>query len=422
MDSFRADLDRLSARIEINRRTLVQKGKEPSSPVKLEGVEPLTSALQAAIQKANTQIAAHNAMIDNLATEQAKLKAEIWKCIIEESRGLIETYASAKLKIDKAIEGLSSAVMGKMAELTQVKTKLREIEKKITSVQPTVEAINRTLASFGFTSFKLAPADMNNNRYRLVRGDGSDAAKTLSEGEKSFITFLYFYHLIRGSHSESGSTADRIVVFDDPVSSLDSDVLFIVSTLIKDVLREACSGSGRIKQAFVLTHNIYFHKEVSYDRRRSGGCMAHETFWIVRKIDGVTQVTKFDHNPIKTSYELLWNEVKVENRSNTTIQNTLRRIVENYFKILGGVDTTAIIGCFEGNDQQIASSLFSWVNDGSHSVHDDLYISADDQIVERYLRVFRDIFEKSDHGGHYRMMMGIDSSTTVAPDVSSVTA
>ena len=150
--------------------------------------------------------------------------------------------------------------------------------------------------------------------------------------------------------------------------------------------------------------------------------MAHETFWIVRKIDGVTQVTQFDHNPIKTSYELLWNEVKVENRSNTTIQNTLRRIVENYFKILGGVDTTEIIGCFEGNDQQIASSLFSWVNDGSHSVHDDLYISADDQLVERYLRVFREIFEKSDHGGHYRMMMGIDSSATVAPDVSPVAA
>lgn len=36
---------------------------------------------------------------------------------------------------------------------------------------------------------------------------------------------------------------------------------------------------------------------------------------------------KQQNNPIKTSYELLWAEVRNENRSNVTIQNTLRRIL-----------------------------------------------------------------------------------------------
>jgi len=33
---------------------------------------------------------------------------------------------------------------------------------------------------------------------------------------------------------------------------------------------------------FVLTHNIYFHKVVSFNRRRDPKVrLAHETFWIV---------------------------------------------------------------------------------------------------------------------------------------------
>lgn len=127
-------------------------------------------------------------------------------------------------------------------------------------------------------------------------------------------------------------TVDRIVMFDDPVSSLDSDVLFIVSSLIKRILEEARKGEGRVKQVFVLTHNIYIHKEVSFDPDRRGGCKGYETFWIVRKQDDVSVLTPYDHNPIKTSYELLWAEVRSANRSNLPFQNTLRRILESYFK------------------------------------------------------------------------------------------
>jgi wobble nucleotide-excising tRNase len=239
-----------------------------------------------------------------------------------------------------------------------------------------------------------------------LAGGGDNAAATLSEGAKSFVCFLYFYHLLHGSMSDSDLTTDRIVVFDDPVSSLDSDVLFIVSTLIKRVLKEASEGIGQIKQAFLLTHNIYFHKEVSFDPNRGAESRAHETFWIVRKVNGVSRIVNYKYNPIKTSYELLWSEVRSPNRSNITIQNTLRRIIENYFKILGNIDTNEIIAKFEGKDQQVCASLFSWVNDGSHSAHDDLYVSVDDQVVARYPDVFRRIFETTEHHGHYRMMMG----------------
>ncbi|SHG92957.1 AAA family ATPase [Bradyrhizobium erythrophlei] len=403
---LRADVDRIAARLAVNKRLLEAKKREPSTPVTLEPLAELAEPIIARIATANASIAAHNALVDNIAAERGTLIGQIWKYLLDEYSATIEKYRAEWDALDKAVGGLTTGLAAKEGQLLTARAELRELEKKVTSVQPTVSAINSLLTSFGFSGFTLRTAGERGHLYEIVRNGGDNAAATLSEGEKSFVCFLYFYHLLRGSVSESDVTSDRIVVFDDPVSSLDSDVLFIVSNLIKRLLKEASDGKGQIKQVFLLTHNIYFHKEVSFDRNRGAECRAQETFWIVRKVDGVSKVVGYNHNPIKTSYELLWAEVRNPNRSNMTIQNTLRRIIENYFKILGNVDTDDIIAQFEGKDQQLCTSLFSWVNDGSHSAHDDLYISADDSVVARYLDVFRRIFEKTDHHGHYKMMMG----------------
>ena len=162
--------------------------------------------------------------------------------------------------------------------------------------------INSLLAGFGFRSFSLAVSPCG-KLYTLRRPDGTDAKDTLSEGEKSFITFLYFYHLLKGSASESGVTTDRVVVFDDPVSSLDSDILFIVGSLIRGLFKEVHAKKGQIKQIFVFTHNVYFHKEVTFNPKSKYCGKKDETFWTIRKTADRSKVQKHDSNPIKTSYE-----------------------------------------------------------------------------------------------------------------------
>jgi wobble nucleotide-excising tRNase len=181
----------------------------------------------------------------------------------------------------------------------------------------------------------------------------ADAKETLSEGDRSFVTFLYFYHLLKGSARESGMRTDRIVVFDDPVSSVDSEILFIVSSLIKELMLEVRAKTGYIKQIFVLTHNVYFHREVTFNPRRCDKAMNDQAFWVVRKVNQRTRTEKHSSNPIKTSYDLLWSEVRNPNRCVFTIQNTLRRIPENYFKILGGLDPDKICGMFDGNERRM---------------------------------------------------------------------
>ena len=113
-------------------------------------------------------------------------------------------------------------------------------------------------------------------------------------------------------------------------------------------------------------------------------------------------------NPIKSSYDLLWHEYKNSNdvKSHVVIQNIMRRIIENYFQILGGFSPEYILEKFDvPEERKICRSLLSWVNDGSHSFPDDIFVELSEWQLERYKDVFKKIFEKMNQLEHYEMMM-----------------
>lgn len=395
------------SKYQTNINLLEAKLKEPSRAVELELLSSEFTLINNVIKSANIKIVAHNAVIDNIVQEKKKLTSQIWRFIAEENKLDYKKYINKIQGIQKAIVGINQALQTKGNKETSLISEIRELEGKITSIVPTITEINKILSSFGFTSFKLVQSQ-NNGFYEIVRESGENAKDTLSEGEKTFITFLYFYHLLKGSNDKDRLTTDKIVVFDDPISSLDSNILFVVSNLIREIIEDVKSSTGYIKQVFILTHNIYFHKEVSFCKNRSGNSkQGHETFWILRKKGIVSEVQGYDFNPIKTSYELLWQEVKsFDERNAIIVQNTMRRIIENYFKILGHMKDDDLINQFEAEEKVICRSLLSWINDGSHFVNDDLYIDTNPDTIERYLSVFKRIFTLTGNEGHYNMMMG----------------
>lgn len=403
--ALKALRDTLAAHLGANVQRLEAKQKEPSQVVELESVAaPLSSAVLL-VEAANKQIAEHNATVANIAQERATLTAQVWKYLIAvELKDALADYDTKKAAIEKARKSIDDQSKRVQKAYSEKITELRQLEKGITSIQPTIDTINSLLLSFGFRGFSLAKAGEEEN-YKIVRADGSDAKESLSEGEKTFITFLYFYHLLKGSNSDNGTVTDRVVVIDDPVSSLDSDILFIVSSLIKILCQDVRDKRTYVKQVFVLTHNVYFHKEVTFNTKRRGGKMKEETFWTVRKSGELTRIICHQENPITSQYDLLWADVRRGDRDNHSIQNTLRKILENYFKFFGGVNPEDIFAGFDGADHLTCRSLLSWVNDGSHFAQDDLYHAIDDAMVERYLRVFRLVFEKTGHTAHYDMMM-----------------
>ena len=281
---------------------------------------------------------------------------------------------------------------------------IRENEQKITGISESLIAINKILKSFAFDGFELTKGNTEGT-YKIIRPDGTDVGKTLSEGEYRFISFLYYYHLINGSNESSGIIKDKILVIDDPISSLDSNSIFIVSTLVKKLISDCFENKNGIKQIFILTHNVYFYKEVVYRGLRDNKKEKKEKYFVLSKRNEISSIKEYNKNPIETMYQSLWEELKDENINNKTCCNTMRRILEYYFNIIGSRSYEKAINEFEGNDKIICKSLISYINDSSHYINEGIDIILDDDMVQKYKKVFKEIFDKLGHGEHYNMMM-----------------
>jgi wobble nucleotide-excising tRNase len=392
----------LNSKIENNKTKIKNKLKEPSSTIILDNLKSEQDLINALVKKANDKIKLHNDTVKNITREKSKLTNEVWRYIVEQIRTSYQAYKTKNTTLTKAIKGLEESKKANNDKKDSLTGEIHELEKQNTGIKQTKIGINNLLNKFGFTNFKLVEATEEKGSYQIVRPNGEKVERTLSEGEKTFITFLYFYHWLKGSFNQELITVDRIAVFDDPISSLDSDVLFIVSHLIRKLIGEVRNKSGNIKQIIILTHNVYFHKEVTYNKGKGVERLRDETFWIIRKENDISKVKLYEKNPVQTSYELLWREIK-ENPNSITIENTLRRIIENYFKMFGGISPDDILKELDDEDKIIANSLLSWSHAGSHGVNDDLYVTTGS---EKHLKAFKNIFEKTKHIEHYKMMMG----------------
>ena len=85
--------------------------------------------------------------------------------------------------------------------------------------------------------------------YAIVRN--GERAQNISEGEKTAIALLYF---LKSLDDIDNRVDETIVVFDDPISSLDSNALYAAYGLIRARTQNA-------KQLFLFTHNFVFFKE-----------------------------------------------------------------------------------------------------------------------------------------------------------------
>lgn len=410
IEKIEAFVKTLDSQMKANLLTIRAKVKEPSREFDFQGIETQTGKIIELIQAHNAAIRTHNKIVDNFSDEKEKLISAVWKTIVGIERSSIVDFKKKRDALVKAIEGIKKKKNTLTDRFKVIRDEIREANKNVTSVQPAVDEINKLLKAYCFDSFQIVPSEKIKNSYCIERPNGKLATDTLSEGEVTFITFLYYLQRANGGSSEANVKTPRVLVIDDPISSLDSNILYVVSSLIKSLLKKVRENDGDIKQVILFTHNVFFHKEVSFINGRSNGCNKTH-FWILRKASNITSITAHDmHNPIETSYELLWREVKEHignpSRDSLSLQNSLRRILENYFKILGKMGDDELVATFDDTqEKEICRSLLCWVNDGSHTIPDDLHVQHSDDSTQRYLDVFRKIFEYTNHQGHYDMMI-----------------
>ncbi|MDO4928649.1 MAG: AAA family ATPase [Corynebacterium sp.] len=318
-----------------------------------------------------------------------------------------------------------------------VEQELREARKTVVNTQSVITEINRLLRDSGFQGFHLASNPGEQDTYRVVRADGTTAMH-LSEGERNFIAFLYFYYLVHGSHSIEEGHKDKIVVIDDPVSSMDSATMHVVAFLVRE-LASICDNTCEyrhhthlgdfIKQLFILTHNAYFFREVSYNHLSD---YRYASYYLIRKegnVSTVKQCTRHqaaapsqleNYSPVVHGYAALWQEYQ-ESTSAVVLMNVMRRILEHYFLQLCGYEGSNIANRIlkenrerfikhhdDGHEDQsgynLVAAVLAYITHGISGIDDDAYYIADAHDVDQLRTVFERMFTLMNQQQHYDMM------------------
>lgn len=390
------------------------KVEHPTSGVEVSNASGELNELQSEVDKINREVDSHNLLVANAKNEKKKLIEDGWDIFLSEKEvtNAISRYNGIKARKGNEIDARREKIKTSQELDSEVDECLAILREQVSNTREVADRINRTLQAMGFHRFHVEAEGHVAGGYRIVRSDGSSAHESLSEGEKSFLCFVYFWESLFGAKESGAEPEDVIAVFDDPISSLDSETLFLVAAHIRQAATWAVSGEKNLRQLIVLTHNTQFHHEAAYETDRSSRGQRHY-FRLFKKVDGVT-VVKDDANisKIRGSYPLLWDSVveaaKSDEESSLVqvgVFNIVRRIVEGYFRTIGQVQEYQMPRGLAVYEQRVILMFHMWASSGSHTIADDIDQTIDVGGTQNFLRIFRHYFDLQGHSAHFDMML-----------------
>ena len=429
----------LKATIQENIDTIKTKKETPATAVAITSVKNILEELSNIISGFNNLIDANNTIVDAGPKKRNECIDRAFSILAYRLKDVIVAYNKSDVALETEILALDKEIKECEGKLISIDETLKSLRSKTVETDTAKDSINQMLRDSGMQGFSLNPKPGVDHVYEVRRENG-EIADNLSEGEKNFIAFLYFYHLVHGSVSEDGDAREKIVVIDDPVSSMDSSSLFIVSTLVRkmiEICRNNADNRNRtiegnfIKQIFIMTHNAYFYREITH-----GYVSKYEytSFFLIRKFNSKSSVKLCDKmnpdipsermniNPVKNSYAALWDEYK-EVDSAVPLMNVIRRILEYYFLQICGYEGSTLRerilikgkadGKFKNEDgtdneerYQMASAMLSYMNASTVGINDGMDFVEDYLDAQECRNVFEMIFESMEQKQHFDMMIG----------------
>lgn len=454
--AYQDKLSALRGIIAANIDLIREKKADPAKTVTLQETATVLQELADIAAGYNKLIDDNNAIVDAGPKKKQECRDEVFEHMAFMLQDVFEAYDRSDKALNAEIETQSQIVSAQTALIRQLDTELGTLRSQTVETETAIKNINTMLRDAGFQGFEVRPRkeevirpdgtveelDLGIN-YEVVRTDTGEVATDLSEGEKNFIAFLYFQQKVFGSETAEGDSRQKIVVIDDPVSSMDSGALFIIGEQVRKMI-EICRNNADnrnpvlkgnfIKQIFILTHNAYFHREITYPHADR---YEFVSFYLVKKRENKSSVELkqrrnpdcptewINVNPVKNSYAALWEEYK-ELKAVTSpipLMNVIRRILEYYFLQICGYDGSQLRKTIleenkpdytkdkDGNEDytkfDLATSMLSYIAATTYGVNDGLHYVDDVIDIDQCRDTFQMIFHHMGQDQHFNMMMGI---------------
>src|SRR5690606_34203422 len=239
-------------------KSLKEREKDIFKERELENIIDVSETIHEIIQEFNKLIDLHNKKTETLDKDQQRARQELrlsdiasflnqidYDNTIVKNKNLEDIQKSKKEVLDK----LSSQIK----ELDETK---RTLEAQAKDESKGAELVNQHLTHFfGHNELKLVAEGIAPNiLFKIVRND--EYASNLSEGECSLISFCYFIAKMEDELNDEVNSRKLIIYIDDPISSLDSNHIFFMYSLIESVIAKP----QKYCQLFISTHNLDFLK------------------------------------------------------------------------------------------------------------------------------------------------------------------
>lgn len=385
IDLVRRNIDLIEAKI-----------RNPSQDQSLEDSSALLEAVNEVIRSVNEKTAEHNKKIDNKKQEIQAIKTSFWQVMRWDYDQTISSFNKLNTEHVKSTQERNKRLDDLTSDISNIRVKIGEIQKSTVNVDTAIENINARLVGLGIESFSVVK--YKENLYRIMRSEDQDGDfHSLSEGEKTVISFLYFLERCHGKGSATDSTSKKIVVIDDPISSLSHVYVFNVGHMIKTEI----FNSTKFDQVFVLTHSLYFFYELTdtnHKRRKEW----QKLFRLTKNASG-SRIAEMVYEEVQNDYQAYWSIVKDSQQPSALIANCMRNIVEYFFGFVERRDFNNVFlkPSLQDNKHQ---SFYRFMNRESHSFGQNVfdYKEFDFSSFHEALKL---VFEENGFPEHYATMM-----------------
>lgn len=379
-----------------NKKLIEDKIKTPSVAVLLKNSTTPLEELNEVILNINSLVKEHNKNIDQKATVKTNIKKTFWQIMRWDYDQTISSFLSDKATSKIKTDALDSSVKDYNSKISKQNRIISEQQKQTVNIEEAITNINNGLVDLGISDFEIQKH--SENLYKIVRGESQEKVfRSLSEGEKMIISFLYFLELCRGKKEATETGKRKIIVIDDPISSLSHIYVFNVGRLIhNEFLR-----SEKYEQIFILTHSLYFFYEMTdtnRDRRKE-----NQNLYRIRKNSVGSEILRMKYEEIQNDYHSYWFIIKDEEQQPALIANCMRNIIEYFFNF---VEKQELNNVFQ--KQAMQENRFQafnrYINRESHSLGQNIF-----DIKEFNYDDFKDafalVFKENGYEEHYKKMM-----------------
>lgn len=399
IDDIEKNLLILENLIKSNKSKIEDKINTPSLIVMLESSEDIVSNINKIIEEANQRILAYNKKIENIEASRDKIKEKFWNLMQIRFATIISDYNKKKKEHDNYVTEYNKKIDGFKKEIDNQQSIIRENQKRTVNIDEAIDNIKGALLDIGIIDFSIEKYSDEESLYHIKRAGCEDAHvfHTLSEGEKMVISFLYFLERCKGEVKNDSISTNKIIIIDDPISSLSHIHIFNIGRLIhNEFLR-----TDTYEQVFILTHSLYFFYELTninhVERERT-----QKLFRLCKNEVG-SSFNTMKYEEIQNDYQSYWYIVKDQNQPPALIANCMRNIIEYFFNFVEKQDYNNV---FQKAELQKTNFMAfnRYMNRESHSKGQNIFDLKEFNYND-FKTAFELVFQHTGYSEHYKKMM-----------------